>query len=125
MGEDQVRQTKTRHIQMDNTGEILPEESFAEIQAGTEHFLALTKDGVVYAWGNNRFGQCGQSAQATEIIWRPFKVDRIKNAKQIVAYEDSSFVVTKDGKLYAWGKNEWGQLATGSYNPENLPVEVF
>ena len=27
-------------------------------------------------------------------------------AKQIEAYEDSSFLVTEDGSLYSWGKND-------------------
>lgn len=31
-------------------------------------------------------------------------------AKQIEVYEDSSFLVTEDGVLYSWGKNENGLL---------------
>lgn len=30
-----------------------------DIQAGDHHFVALTKKGTVFAWGDNRQGQCG------------------------------------------------------------------
>lgn len=36
-----------------------------------------------------------------------FDFDR---AKQIEAYEDSSFLVTEEGAVYSWGKNENGFL---------------
>lgn len=33
------------------------------ISTGSDHFLALTKDGKVYAMGDDTFGQCGQSSE--------------------------------------------------------------
>lgn len=30
-----------------------------QIATGTDHFLALSKDGKVYAMGDDTFGQCG------------------------------------------------------------------
>ncbi len=32
-------------------------ENVIKISAGTNHSLALTKDGKVYAWGENKYGQ--------------------------------------------------------------------
>ncbi len=33
-----------------------------EITAGSNHNLVLTKNNELYAWGCNKFGQCGQQA---------------------------------------------------------------
>jgi hypothetical protein len=35
-------------------------------------------------------------------------------AKQIVVYEDSSFLLTEDGVVYSWGKNDQGFLGRDS-----------
>lgn len=34
-----------------------------QIAAGQEHVLLLTKDGDVYAMGDDTFGQCGQGGE--------------------------------------------------------------
>ena len=36
--------------------------------------------------------------------------DMFDDAKEIEVYEDSSFLVTHDGKVYSWGRNEHGFL---------------
>jgi len=59
----------------------------------------------------------------SSVIWEPVQVyptvEMIKEmelvnlfdyARQIEVYEDSSFLVTEDGVLYSWGKNENGIL---------------
>ena len=37
-----------------------------DIQAGNNHFVALTKTGQVYSWGDNRMGQCGVGGHGVE-----------------------------------------------------------
>jgi alpha-tubulin suppressor-like RCC1 family protein len=33
------------------------------ISCGSDHFLALSQDGKVFAMGDDTFGQCGQSSE--------------------------------------------------------------
>ncbi len=44
-----------------------------QISMGAEHACALTEDGVVYVWGANDDGQCGQ----------PRKTDTIKTPREL------------------------------------------
>lgn len=44
-----------------------------DISGGDTHCLALTDEHVVFAWGGNNVGQCGQG-HTTNPITRPVKV---------------------------------------------------
>ncbi|TNV87452.1 hypothetical protein FGO68_gene14540 [Halteria grandinella] len=93
-----------------------------DIKAGSNHILVLTAEGQVYAWGMNNHGQVG-IREHSEKQWEPVMVyptqeqlnrhdqdetglPEYDKARQILAYEDSSFIVTEGGALYSWGKND-------------------
>ena len=44
---------------------VLPVQHFARVAAGSEHSVALTTTGNVWAWGSNRYGEVGESPLAT------------------------------------------------------------
>ena len=44
---------------------VLPVQHFARVAAGSEHSVALTSTGNVWAWGSNRYGEVGESSVAT------------------------------------------------------------
>jgi alpha-tubulin suppressor-like RCC1 family protein len=67
---------------------------------GTAHFLALTKDGNVWAWGNNDFGQLGNGTFNSSSI--PKQVANIGKASFISAAANLSLAVV-DGKVWEWG----------------------
>jgi len=56
MGADEDDLTSTLHeVSMTNKrGRAV----LVQIATGRNHVLALDKEGNVYAWGNNKFGQC-------------------------------------------------------------------
>lgn len=55
--------------------------SWKQIAMGAEHACALNEDGVVYVWGANDEGQCGQSKK-TEIVKEPRE---LRMTEQVVA----------------------------------------
>lgn len=87
--------------------------------------FALTADNSLYAWGDNQYGQLG-IANNNGIINTPLKVDGITgNIKQIYTGEYSSYALTYDNSIYAWGSNQNGQLGLGLDDVTvNIPAKV-
>lgn len=100
------------------------DKNIVQISAGDIYSLALTRDGNVYAWGNNYDGQLGlghnTKEKAIKII--DFFVD--KNVAKIATGDSHSLALTKDGKVYSWGNNEWGQLGVGNKINQFSPRQI-
>jgi alpha-tubulin suppressor-like RCC1 family protein len=100
-----------------------------EIAAGAFHSLALTSTGQLYAFGRNSAGQLGTDTgigtpnPTPALVALPADADRVV---QIVAGASDSMLVTADGRLYAFGSNEAGQLGStanaGTAAPNPAPA---
>jgi hypothetical protein len=65
-----------------------------DIQAGSKHFLVLTREGKVFSWGSNMYGQLGRM---------PFYYDKLTTIGTMKGIEGIS--AAWDG-LYLFGKND-------------------
>jgi len=86
------------------------------VAAGTHHSLALTADGLVYAWGRNDEGELGTgdtTRHATPVTVTVASGAPLTNVVSIAAGDYHSIAVTGDGRVYAWGDNDNGQLGVG------------
>jgi len=97
-----------------------------QIIAGGSHSLALKKDGTVWAWGVNNFGQLGNGTMEDSSI--PVKVESLSDVVATDAGWDHSLALKKDGTVWAWGSNGSGQLGNGtiggSIKFSSIPVKV-
>lgn len=100
-----------------------------QVSCGSCHTLALSEDGVVFTWGQDRDGSLGIGN--VEYIVVPFVINyfvenNIKIASISAGYFHSAAIST-DGSLYTWGWGEHGQLGHGNRNSEKYPklVEAF
>ena len=91
------------------------------------HGAALKKDGSLWLWGSNFYGQLGKTGvgQYSSI---PVKV--LDNVAQFSLGFCHSGAVKKDGSLWLWGLNHIGQIGIGScdYNADRFyssPVKVM
>uniref|UniRef100_A0A8R1TTY3 RCC1-like domain-containing protein n=1 Tax=Onchocerca volvulus TaxID=6282 RepID=A0A8R1TTY3_ONCVO len=79
------------------------------VSCGTEHLLCLTIHGKVYAFGRNRFGQCGvghtdELTVATEVV------GNYGSARIICAGHYHSALINEKGNAFTWGWSFHGQL---------------
>ncbi len=98
-------------------GADLSAATFDQIASGAQFTLALSRDGVLYAWGANSAGQLGTGG--TDTTRRPMKVNMTgalagKTIIQIAAAGEHAVVLTDEGRLYTWGRNSYGSLGIGS-----------
>lgn len=102
------------------------------IAAGGKRSMALKKDGTVWAWGLNANATSDTSATASPV---PIQVPGLADVVAIASggnttggagtESDSSMAMTWDGKVYAWGYNNWGQLCQGDVATKFLPKEII
>ncbi|WP_295782085.1 RCC1 domain-containing protein [uncultured Microbacterium sp.] len=90
-----------------------------DIAAGKNHSLALDSNNNVWAWGANQLGQAGRDPRlAGGVIPLADKIRRDDGgplrATAIAAGGDHSLAIDTDGRVRAWGDNEYGQVARGA-----------
>lgn len=82
------------------------------VAVGEQHSLALTSFGQVLAWGGNAFGQLG-GASADATVDLPRQVPVPAPAMAVASGRRHVLVLTTDGRLYAWGHADRGQVGHG------------
>ncbi len=96
-----------------------------EIKAGKNHTVALKSTGEVFVTGSNLYGELGFGEQETRKINTFRRMNLITNVVEIATGDSHSLVLTKDGKLFTWGSNIYGNLGNGqSQTQSNRPVEI-
>lgn len=75
------------------------------VSAGKEHSLLVDEFGKIQLWGKNVDGQfgCARNAEGDRVHELSGIKEQIQSA---VTKENTSFVVTTDGKAYQWPKNK-------------------
>jgi E3 ubiquitin-protein ligase HERC4 len=95
---------------------------------GDSHFVALTADGKLYSWGNNKYGQFRIERQ--EKLNKPKLVDGLadETIQSICCGYGHTLCLSLNGVVFAWGNNDWGQIGCGSerrYHSTPVKLEIF
>lgn len=93
----------------------------ADIQCGNENTVFLMKDGTVYSCGPNNYGQQGVEG-APAYVFEPIQVVGLENIVQIATGFGQCLARTADGRVYAWGRNNRGQIGNGQTINAKTPV---
>ena len=93
--------------------------------AVSAHACFVHTDGSVSCIGEGHAGQLGDGRSGPGYRQpKPIKVEGLSDIVDIAAGLAFSCAVRKDGKLFCWGDNGWGQLGTGDKRRHPRPVEV-
>lgn len=74
---------------------------------------ALISDGTVLGWGANQHGQIGAGISDDQSV-SPLRVKGLTDVAAIAANSSSAIALKKDGSVWAWGSNEYGELGDGT-----------
>ncbi|MBE7086440.1 MAG: ABC transporter permease subunit [Clostridiales bacterium] len=95
--------------------------------AGKDHILALTKAGEIVGWGDKSCGQYGGEVVLNAVSMPQFLLQSVEpsSVKQIVCGYQTSAIVFKDGKAYAWGNKNSTKNLEEVRDMENVEKIVF
>ena len=93
------------------------------IAVGATHVLALCREGNVYAWGSNQYGQLGH--QRNRYDSQPTLLEMPEKITALAAGTHFSLALTESGNVYAWGWNGFGQLGVNDTLPRSAPTKVL
>ena len=118
--------TRLSPVAVDRSG-VLSGKTIVAVSAGFEFSLALSSDGLVFAWGGNTYGNLGDGTgfqRKTPVAVDTTGVLATKVVIAIDAGADFSAALTSDGLVFTWGHNTNGQLGQGNYTNSNVPGAV-
>ena len=94
------------------------------IEGGYSHAMMIGSDEELYTWGDNYYGQLGDSTTTNKKT--PTKITLASNVKvkQVDSGENFTIALGSNGELYSWGRNQYGELGDGTNTQRNSPVKV-
>lgn len=98
-----------------------------QVATSGDHKFVLTNEGLLYAWGNNQYGQLGFKPDSANTS-TPVNVNKptVVNGSwmKVAAGGKHSAAISTDGHLYTTGWNGSGQLGTGDTDNRDQWTEV-
>ncbi|CAM5347291.1 chromosome condensation regulator RCC1 [Streptomyces tanashiensis] len=94
--------------------------------AGGQSALAV-RGGRVLAWGTNDYGQLGNGLTTPDKdgpATRPVAVQSLNRVTDVSGGCGHSVALREDGTVWAWGRNDFGQLGNGTTINRNTPQKV-
>jgi len=97
-----------------------------QVCLGQKHGVLLNDAGLVFTWGDNRYGQLGRAPVLKEEKGQPFPVLDLVGHEilQVASGTHHCLALAAPGLVWGWGRNKAGQLGTGDYRDRLRPVKV-
>jgi alpha-tubulin suppressor-like RCC1 family protein len=82
------------------------------VAGGSSFCVALARNGIVWAWGNNGSGQLGDGSSTSSSYAKPVTYGPLYGpfVDKIAAGSYHALAHTRDGLVFGWGYNGWGEL---------------
>ena len=87
-----------------------------DIDSGFVKYVTLQKDGSLLEWTNNT---------ATDGTFRASNVKILDSVRSIAYGHGNGAAIKKDGTLWAWGSNSFGQIGNGQYASPDSPQKIL
>jgi alpha-tubulin suppressor-like RCC1 family protein len=110
-----------------NMNGALSGKNVTAISAADYHTVALTSDAKLFAWGLNSHGQLGNGTTTYNPVPGPVTMTGALSGKIVTAVSAGGWHTvarTSDGKIFAWGHNQDGEVGDGTTTDRLTPTAV-
>lgn len=98
--------------------------TFCQIVSRRPSSFAIDKYGLAWAWGLNSYGGLGINNNATVCVMTPVLLAGNKTFCQIRSSTEGGAAIDKNGKIWVWGRNAYGELGDGTAVSKISPVAI-
>lgn len=113
----------------DNTSRSTPSfvsSGWKQVACGLYNTIAIKNDGTLYSWGSNIYGESGRGGSNTCI---PGQIGSSNDWNFVSASNDpyeytNCAAIKNNGDLYAWGRNNYGQLGNATTTAVSFPSYI-
>jgi alpha-tubulin suppressor-like RCC1 family protein len=95
---------------------------WAAVYAGHYHVMALKKNGELWAWGYNGYGNLGDGTDIDRLT--PTRIGTASDWVSVKGGEFHTLALKANGELWTWGRNNVGQLGLGDNDDKLTPTRV-
>jgi alpha-tubulin suppressor-like RCC1 family protein len=99
-----------------------------QISAGGQHSLCLDRQGRVWSFGNNNYGQLGlaqtENGDNDIVAIYPTMIPNLNNIVQISAGNRHSLCLDNQGKVWGFGSNDYGTLGLSIEEGSIIPIII-
>ena len=103
--------------------QLLSGASVSSFDAG-DYFSLAVVGGALYAFGKDDYGQLGDGNGGEVSEASPVRIGSDADWSVVSCGTATSLAVKADGRLFAWGRNDYGQAAQGYTTDVTKPVKI-
>lgn len=110
-----------RFTQVTNIGKI------SHVACGQKHTVAWSTDeNALYVWGDNKHGQLLLNTEKYNKIFTPQKIDIDvrQPVKKLLTGWTNVLLWLEDGKLFTWGRNNYGQVGGNDFVGQKTLIKL-
>lgn len=130
LGRRVVERTKTEGLKPRQFGLPKgPKNGIVSIETGSYHSFAVSKNGDIYSWGLNNFGETGipdNAGNDDAVILKPQVIESLrgKNVTSIKGGGHHSIAATENGDCLIWGRIDGHQIGISNDEIAKLPEDI-
>ena len=96
---------------------------FERLFTGAFNSCALTEDGEAWCWGANEYCETGV-APCSAVVSSPARVPTTLRFREMAPGNEFTCGLALDGAAWCWGRNDLGELGTGTNADSQIPAAV-
>ncbi len=95
------------------------------LSLGAEYSMGIYNNGTLKGWGDSQYGTIGADTWSVTVKNPIQESTHLQNWILVDAGVVHTVAITKNGELWIWGTNEYGEIGDGTTNSTAVPLHIY